>query len=289
MHNIRRNFERFCYRNSSKGIPNLMLWIAVGNLMVYMLTMVDPSNTVYSLLSFSRNAILHGQIWRLFTYVLIPDTQRVFFFAIMLFFYFQIGRILENSWGTLKFNLYYLTGVLLTDVGALLLGGGASAVYLNLSLVLAFSTLYPDNQVLLFFIIPLRMKYLAWFYFALTALEVVGTPFPYNLFPLFALLNYFLYFGKDVQNVFTTNRGRSGSAFHIKKVFTHAEKKAQQPSTQWAAGYQSADGKRAYRHKCTVCGRTDTEFPDLEFRYCSKCNGYYCYCIDHINHHEHIR
>lgn len=148
-----------------------MLWIAAGNLLVYFMTSIDPSAVLYQFLRFDKSAILHGQIWRLLTYIFIPGFSNIFSFAIMMFFYFQIGRILESNWGTLKFNLYYLTGILLADLCAMILPGGyATTYYLNLSLILAFASLYPDNQVLLFFIIPLRMKYLAWFYFAVTGL-----------------------------------------------------------------------------------------------------------------------
>jgi membrane associated rhomboid family serine protease len=295
---LRKKFELFCYRNSSKGIPNLMLWIAAGNVLVYLLTSIDPSAAVYSLLYFNKSAILSGEVWRLLTYILIPSYSSILSLAIMMFFYVQIGRVLESNWGTLKFNLYYLTGILLADLCAMVLPGGtANTYYLNLSLILAFASLYPDNQVLLFFIIPLRMKYLAWFYFALTAFEIVSTSFPVNLLPVFALLNYFLYFGKDVRYVFTSNRYHPGQGFSFKSAterFQKAASKKQKttssaPNPNWADNYRSASGQKPYHHKCTVCGRTDTEYPDLEFRYCSRCNGYYCYCMDHINNHTHIQ
>lgn len=298
MRTLRQKFDLFCYRNSGKGIPNLMLWIAAGNLLVYFMTSIDPSAVLYQFLRFDKSAILHGQIWRLLTYIFIPGFSNIFSFAIMMFFYFQIGRILESNWGTLKFNLYYLTGILLADLCAMILPGGyATTYYLNLSLILAFASLYPDNQVLLFFIIPLRMKYLAWFYFAVTAFEIIQTPFPTNLLPVFALLNYFLYFGKDVRYVFTSNRTHAGQGFSFKSAtqrFQKAAPKKQKadptkPNPNWADGYQSASGQKPYHHKCTVCGRTDTEYPNLEFRYCSRCNGYYCYCMDHINNHTHIQ
>ena len=296
MRTLRQKFDLFCYRNSGKGIPNLMLWIAVGNLFVYFMTQIDPSAVVYQFLRFDKTAILHGQVWRLLTYILIPSFGSLLSLAIMMFFYFQIGRILEGSWGTLKFNLYYLTGIVLADLCAMVLPGGvATTYYLNLSLILAFASLYPDNQVLLFFIIPLRMKYLAWFYFALTAFEIIQTPFPQNLLPVFALLNYFLYFGRDVRDVFTSNRTHAGQGFHFKRAtqrFHNAAPKkpaSAKPNPHWADHYQSASGQKPYHHKCTVCGRTDTEYPNLEFRYCSRCNGYYCYCMDHINNHTHIQ
>ena len=198
MKNLRRDFERFCYRHRNKGIPNLMLFIALGTAIMYVFMMIDPSNLLYSALCFDRTSILHGQIWRLLTYIFIPSDSNPLLLAISLFFYYVIGRAIENSWGPFRFNLFYFTGMLITDIAALLLGVNATVGNLNLSLVLAFATMFPENQVLLFFIIPLKMKYLAWVYFALTIWEVIAYPLPYNLFPIFALLNYFLFFGSDI-------------------------------------------------------------------------------------------
>lgn len=276
------------------GIPHLMLYLSIGTLIVYVFMLIDPSNVVYNFLRFDRSKIFSGQVWRLLTYVLIPSTSSIWL-LIALYFYYTIGRILENSWGVLKFNLFYLSGVLLTDLAALLLGGTADVTYLNMSLFLAFATLYPDNMVLLFFIIPLKMKYLAWVYLGMTALSVIVSSFPSNLFPIIALLNYFLYFGSDVRNLFVRAPGVRGFS-NVRGAWnrsfgsgSRSRKKSSGPNPNWAQDYRSRTQEQPYHHKCTVCGRTDTDFPDLEFRYCSKCNGYYCYCEDHIRNHVHIQ
>ncbi|MBP3633479.1 MAG: rhomboid family intramembrane serine protease [Oscillospiraceae bacterium] len=274
MKDLRRNFERFCYKHRYKGIPNLMLVIAIGMAVVYLFMQIDPSNLFYHTLRFDRNAILQGQVWRLLTYIFIPSYGNIFLLAISMYFYFFIGKAIEGSWGTLRFNLFYLCGVIITDIAALLLHVNASSASLNLSLLLAFATLYPENQVLLFFIIPLKMKYLAWFYFAMTIYDAVRL----NFFPVFALLNYFIFFGGDIVNVLPDFMKPNGGY-----------RRAQRPNANWAKDYQKKASKPLYRHKCTVCGRTDTEHPHLEFRYCSKCSGYYCYCLDHINDHAHIQ
>ena len=285
--NLRRDFERFCYRHQDKGIHNLMLYIVIGTAIMYLFMRIDPSNLLYSFLCFDRTSILHGQLWRLITYIFIPSSSNILFFAISMYFYYYIGRVIEGQWGTFRFNLFYFSGVLITDIAALILNCFATVGSLNLSLLLAFATLFPENQVLLFFIIPLKMKYLAWFYFATTIFMVFFYSFPYNLFPLFALLNYFLFFGPDILGVLPDflTRGHSRSRAH----FTGFAQRKSKPNPDWAKDYQSKSGQKPYRHKCTVCGRTDTDYPGLEFRYCSKCNGYYCYCIDHINNHAHIQ
>jgi hypothetical protein len=275
-----------------------MLWVAIGTVIAYVLNLIDPSGAALNFLAFSRSSILHGQIWRLFSWIFIPTGGTYFFLTlIMLFFYFQIGRVIEAQWGTLKFNLFYLFGIVLMDVIALIFNASAYSTYLNLSLLLAFATLYPENQVLLFMIIPIRMKYLAWFYFATIAVEILLKLRYLFSFPLYAvasvlyilvpLLNYFLFFGSDVKNVFTRNDGSPITSGFAKKRPTN--KSNAKPNANWASNYQSQSGQKPYHHKCTVCGRTDTEYPDLEFRYCSRCKGYYCYCIDHINNHVHIQ
>ena len=292
MKDLRRRFERFCLKNRNKGIPNLMLVIAIGNLAVYVLSLIDPSNVVYRYLCFSRSAILQGQVWRLVSYIFtyLLDTRGWSFFlaAVSLFCYYQFGRILESYWGAFRFNLYYLTGVLLTDLAALLLGSGADAGALNLSLFLAVATIAPEAKVLLLFVIPIKMKYMAWVYLGFTAvniftyLQLYSALTFYWLLPVVPLLNYFLFFGSDVRNILP-DALRYRQHKNYRTTGTNAR-----PNANWAKGYQSKTGERPYRHKCTVCGRTDTEYPNLEFRYCSKCNGYYCYCIDHINNHVHI-
>ncbi len=290
MNELRRKWSRFLYNNRDKGIPNLMLFISVGTLIVYFFSMIDPSNVIYRFICFDRNAILHGQVWRLFTYVFVPTSRGIWLF-LLLFAYYGIGRMVESVWGTLKFNLFYLCGVVIMDIAGLLLGRTATTYYLNLSLFLALATMYPDNKVLLMYIIPIKMKYLAWVYLAFTVLDVVRGDF----FSVFALLNYFIFFGRDCRNVLP-------GADHVgARHIQFGQKNHGNPN--WANHYRSASGHRpgqkgdfkkvvdapAYRHKCTVCGRTDVSNPELEFRYCSKCNGFYCYCQDHINNHAHIQ
>lgn len=290
MKELRKRFERFCLRNRGKGIPNLMLYIAVGNLLAYLLMRIDPSNAVYRYLRFDRAAVLHGQVWRLVSYIFTYPVDSIFGpigSLLILFCLWQIGRILESGWGTFRFNLYLLTGLVLNDVFALIFGWGCSAEFLYMSVFLAVATLSPDARVLLFFFIPVKMKWIAWVYLGITVVNVVlGFRFGLLSFlwlaPVVPLMNYFLFFGSDVQNVLP-------EFLRVKTKKTAFKSAAQRPNPNWAGSYQSRTGQKPYRHKCTVCGKTDTDYPNLEFRYCSKCSGYYCYCIDHINNHAHIQ
>ena len=288
--NLRRNFERFCYKNRHLGIPNLMLYIAVGSGLLYLFTMATGNTILYSLLAFDRELILQGQVWRLLTYVLTYSGQNVLYTVIGLVCYYSLGRAMEQVWGTFRFNLFYFTGVILMDVYTLIFGGYATVEYLNLSLFLGYATLYPDTHFLLFFIIPVRAWIFALFYLGITAYQVLAlsTPyflFPYNLFPLVALANYFLFFGADIKNVLPLS-WRVKASRKKQKPKTYAPQQPARKPIQFPSG--GAAQQEAYNHKCTVCGRTDVSHPDLEFRYCSRCNGYHCYCQDHISNHTHI-
>ncbi len=286
--NLRRQFDLFCYRNRNKGIPNLMLYIVLGTAVVYVMSQMSRNPFLYNLLYFDRELILRGQVWRLITYPLTYNAGSLLLTAISLFCYYSLGRAMENIWGTLRFNLFYLTGVVMMDVYCMIFGGYASVTYLNLSLFLSYATLYPDSQFLLFFIIPIRAWIFALFDLAIVLIDLVSLPFPYNLFSVISLANYFLFFGKDVLNVIPMSwRANARRAF---RKASPSNKKAKVISFD-AGSYEAshASPKAPYTHRCTVCGRTDISNPELEFRYCSRCKGYYCYCQDHINNHVHIQ
>ena len=277
MKNIRQKFERFCYNNRTKGIPNLMLYVTIGTALVYLMSLFDNSYTLYTALCFNRELILQGQVWRLFTFVFVYDAGHILITAIVLFCYYTLGRAMESLWGTFRFNLFYFTGVVLMDVFCLLIGGQADITYLNMSLFLGYATMYPQARFLFLYFIPVK----AWIFgiidLALTAVSVISMTaaglFPYSLFPLVAIGNYFLFFGKDVKNLFPSFRPRPRTAQKV--VFK-------------TVPLRREETKPSYNHRCTVCGRTDVSDPDMEFRYCSRCNGYFCYCQEHISNHSHV-
>ena len=296
MKNLRRRFERFCFRHRNKGIPNLMLYITIGTALVYLFTMATENPILYDWLRFDRELILQGQIWRLFSYALLMTRGNIVFMLIGLVCYYSLGKAIENLWGTLRFNLFYLCGILMMDVYCLLFGGMADVYYLNLSLFIAYATMYPDAQFLFMFIIPVKAWIFALIDLALTLYEVIiySFPvffFPYNLFPLVALGNYFLFFGKDVGNIIPMSwKANFRRLFRKKK--NHAPQQPKGKTIQFpdAGSYQASTAtvKAPYTHRCTVCGRTDVSNPELEFRYCSRCKGYHCYCQDHISNHTHV-
>ena len=256
-----------------------MKWIAIGNVVVYVLDMF--SNYSASLmLMFHPALVLQGEIWRLITFVFVPQSSGfVLWFALSTLFYYYIGNALEQQWGTARFTVFYGLGVILNLLLGFLFQTSMSMYYVNMSMFFSFATLYPDMQVLLYGILPLKVKWLAWLDAALFAFDIVGAlsagSLAYALQPVIALLNYFIFFWDDLMGLINRTRGRASYRMSRQTInFKKAQREVQQ--------------RKGYLHKCSVCGITDADDPDMEFRYCSKCNGYYCYCSRHINDHVHV-
>ncbi len=289
MKNLRQSWARFELRNRDKGIPNLMLWLGGIKLVVFLLMQMDRSGMLFAALCFSPPLILKGQIWRLISYLLLPDSSGILGFALSLLFYYFVGRSLEASMGRFRFNLFYFANALILSLLGVIIGLVAHWVYLPMSLFADFSLLFalatvsPDSSIYLFYVIPIRMKYFTWLETLYILSYLFSQSFPINLLAPLSLVPYFLFFGKNCVYLLP-------DALQIRIRRGRPKKPPKpKPSLNWASKYQSKDGQKPYHHKCTVCGKTDTEYPNLEFRYCSRCNGYYCYCSEHINNHVHIQ
>lgn len=291
MKKLRVNFERFCFRHRNWGIPNLMLYICLGSALVYIMTISTNNAILYYWLIFDRNLILQGQVWRLISYPLAFYSNNPFMALLLLFCYYSLGRGIEHIWGTFRFNLFYFSGVIMMDIYCMIFPCQASAEYLNLSLFLAYATMFPDAHFLILFIIPIKAWIMALLDLILVFFGLILSPFPVNLFSVISLANYFLFFGKDILNIFPLSwRANFMRLFRKKKKYAPQQPQAKPIPFPKAGSYQAevATVKTPYTHRCTVCGRTDVSNPELEFRYCSRCNGYYCYCQDHISNHTHI-
>lgn len=275
-----RSVDRFCVKHSRFGIPNLMIYIVIGNAIVWLFGMIDTTELFYSMLYFDPYQIFHGQVWRLVTFILVPESSGIWL-LVALYFYYFIGSTLERQWGTAKFNIYYLFGVLLTVVYGILIwlitgrSYSISATYINLSMFFSFATLYPETQVLLFFFIPVKIKWLALLNAVYFFIAVITNSFPVNLIPVVAVLNYLLFCGDWLFAYLRPARIRQKKQTIDFKNEVRRMKKER--------------NSKPYRSKCSVCGRTDTDYPNLEFRYCSRCEGYHCFCEDHINNHVHFK
>lgn len=304
--NLRNRFERFCFRHRDKGIPNLMLYITIGSALVYIMSMFNGGSLIYNLICFDKAAILKGQVWRLLTHIFTyaPGANPVLVIVFMYFFY-NLSRHTESMMGTFRFNLFYFSGVVLMDLFAMLfcpttdvvINGVAidpeyfryavysnMALYLHLSIVLMFATMNPNAQFLVLFIIPVKAWIMGLIDLLLIAASIFNASFPvplfpHNLFPLIGVLNYLLFAGKDVLNLFPFIAVRPRRKAQKQNFGSIPFRQTQQTSRPYAKNYS---------HRCTVCGRTDVSDPELEFRYCSRCQGYHCYCEEHITNHIHI-
>ena len=274
MKDPRSYIERFCARHPNFGIPRLMLYVAVGNAAFWLLGVVNTHILPY--LVFDPYLVLHGQVWRLISFALYPPSTGMLA-LIAIYFYYWIGSTLERYWGTPQFTIYFFTGLILTVLYGFLIYFitgiriQLTAEYVYLSMFFSFAALFPDMQVLLFFIIPVKMKWLAILDAAFFVYGVLTMPFPVNLLPVVAVLNFFLFCGGDLLRMLPRRPSAKAVNFRRESERIRREQRDQ-----------------LYRHKCAVCGRTDVSNPELEFRYCSRCACYHCFCHDQINNHIHF-
>ena len=271
-----RGVSRFLYKHPNFGLPRLRLYLIIGNALVYIFSMMDRTGMLAYWLCLIPSRLLAGELWRLLTFVFVPRTSGIWL-IIELYFYYLIGSTLERAWGVGKFTIYYLIGMIITiiyGILASLITGRNPALtgsYLNLSMFFVYATLWPENQVRLFFIIPIKVKWLAWVEAAYYILMMI---LGRTLLPLTGFVNYFLFCGSSLLASLKLLKMRhSGPARQFRKTIRQTEHN------------QNA---QTYARKCAVCGRTDADHPELEFRYCSQCVGYQCFCSDHIHSHIHF-
>lgn len=281
-----RKFGKYAIRNLSFV---LVCCYAVG----YLLELVDRSGTLILYLTLDPYAVLHGQVWRLVTWILIPPPSgNLFFTLLMLYFYCSIGTTLERTWGTYRYNVYLFQGMLFTIVGSFLMMGynylfhaesvaavGAeyyflvsslyfSTYYINMSIFLAFAATFPDVQVLLMFIIPIKVKWLGVIYAVMLLFEFFQRSVD-GKFAIFAsLLNFVVFF-------FT-----SRNVMHLRPKEIHRRQEFKRDVRR---------NTGITKHKCAICGRTEVDSPELQFRFCSKCDGNYEYCEEHLYTHMHVK
>lgn len=259
--------DKFDRKYGKYAISNLMTYIIFLNGVVFLFSYISPSSNIVGLLTLEPSLVMKGEIWRLITFIFIPPETSIFWVLFVLYFYYLVGTGLEQEWGSFKFNIYYFVGILATIIAAFISGFGATSAYLNLSLFLAFAYVYPNYEILLFFILPIKVKYLSWLNFAIIGFSVIFKPLPLKAAALASVVNFFVFFGKDI----IKNVGNKKTVYGNRKRFDYSE------------------SKKEYMHKCTVCGITEKDNPNMEFRYCTKCDGYHEYCMDHLNSHEHIK
>lgn len=254
------------------AIRNLMQYIVFAGAVVFVFDLLTNGGLM-SQLALIPVFVMNGEVWRLITFLAIPPTTSIIFALFVFLFYYRIGMTLEHEWGSFKFNVYYFLGVVLILVSsfAIYFISGTSIVatsaYLNLTLFFAFATLHPNYEIRLYMILPVKVKYLAYISAAFTLIAFITGSLSTKVSILAGVGNYLIFFGKELYQARTT---RAKSVVRM---------------SQYRRGMQST---QEHRHKCHTCGRTEVDDPSLEFRYCSKCDGYYEYCSDHLNDHEHV-
>lgn len=287
---LRRKLEKY-------AIPNLTLYLIICYGIGYLMQYLVPAG--YQYLMLDPFLVLKGQVWRLVTWILIPpDSSNIFFVLITLYLYYSLGGLLERIWGTYKYNVYLFSGLLFTILGAFVLCGysvlmGAqptmytglyllnngsavyfgqfSTYYINMSIFLACAASIPDVQVLLMFIFPIKVKWLGIVYGIILLVNCIQGGIATWIVVIFSLLNFLVFFLRSKGKMhLSVGQIRRQQEFHQKMR-------------------SAGQTKGITRHKCAVCGRTELDGDDLEFRFCSKCNGNYEYCQYHLFTHEHVK
>lgn len=289
MSSFEKKFGKYAIRNLSLV---LVVCYAVG----YVINIMVPK-FIYYYFTLNPYAILHGQVWRLATWLLIPPAEsNIFFTLIMLYFYCSIGTTLERTWGTYRYNVYLFSGMLFTILGSFLLMGYSyltignelaaagpettamyfmrismyfSTYYINMSIFLAFAATFPDVSVLLMFIIPIKVKWLGVIYGIMLIFSFLQGDVNTKFAIAASLLNFVVFF--------LTSR----NMMHLNPKQIHRRQEFKRDVRRGSSGIT--------KHKCAICGRTEADSPDMQFRFCSKCDGNYEYCEEHLYTHTHIK
>lgn len=283
--NFLNKLERKYGRNAIQG---LMRYIIIINVVGAALGILAP-NFYGNYLTLDFGQILNGQIWRLITFIFYPglssasgfiNPMSILFFAIEMYLYYMIGNSLENAWGSFRFNLYFLSGLLLNIVASAIiyltfgssLPLGLNSVYQ--AMFLAFAVLYPDVQLLLFFVLPIKVKWLGILYGIVIAYDVIRYlsvgAFALALATVVGITNFLIFF------LLTRNYKKVSPKQHHRRA-------------QFKREVRANSNNNITRHKCAVCGRTELDDENLEFRFCSRCDGNYEYCMEHLFTHEHVK
>lgn len=247
-------------------------WIAIQGLirivvaltaLVYLLTFINPE--FVSVLTLSPGRIQHGEIWRLFTYIFIPQSigqpgsaLGPFWVLVALWFLLFIGDRLEAAWGAFHLTLYFLVGMIGTTIAAFLFGAQFSNAMLASSLFFAFAHFYPDEVIYVLFVLPMKVKWLAWISAGLLLFGFVTSPLSYKMALIVTFANYLLFFGpgvvRDVRQR-QTNTSR-------RRRFEESARPEDEPL-----------------HHCAMCGATEQTNPNLEFRVARDGEEY---CLAHL-------
>jgi len=253
---LERRFRRY-------AVPNVTVGLIACQVVAYLLRSSRPD--LFLAMSLVPARVLEGEIWRLVTFVFQPPLTNLIFAFFFWYLFYLMGTTLEHAWGAFRYNLFLLIGYVATVAVSFVTPNQAASVgFLQGSVFLAFAYLYPGFQLMLFFLLPIRIKWLAlltWIgYFWVLAF---GT-WVLRLMVTASILNFLVFFGRDL--VFRMRGARRRMQLQADRI----------------------KARSTPRHRCTICGITNLTDPQMDFRYCSKCAGSPCYCSEHLNNHEHV-
>ncbi|MGH8093306.1 MAG: rhomboid family intramembrane serine protease [Chthoniobacterales bacterium] len=246
---LERRFGRF-------AIPGLIRIVAGFNALVFVLARLNPE--FVHMLDLNRGAILHGQVWRLVTYIFIPATDSPFWIIFVLLFLWFIGEGLERAWGAFRLNLFYFIGMIGTTLAAFFFGSNFSNTMLNASLFFAFANFYPEEVIYILFILPVKVRWLAWVSAALLLFGFVSGPNAYRMALVASLANYFIFFGPEM---------------------VRAARNRQEVTSRRRSFEEKARPEDEALHHCAICGATELTNPNLEFRVSRDGEEY---CLAHL-------
>ncbi len=242
------------------AIPGLLRYIAALNALCFVLIKLNPNFA--SLLYLDPTLVMQGQVWRLVTYIFIPVIGGLFpdwlGAAMYVLYFIWIGDGLDQAMGSFRLNLFYLIGMVGTTVAAFVAGGQQSGFLLNTSLLFAFARFYPDLTIYIFFVLPVKVKWMAWISAAFVLLGFVGGTWGYRAAVIAALGNFFLFFGRDIFQEAKHRQEVSGRRERFEKARVSEEEAL---------------------HQCAVCGRTELVAPELDFRVARDGEEY---CSEHL-------
>lgn len=308
MNHFLENLER---KLRGRAVPHLTAVMIGCFVLGYIMQAISPNAAQY--MSLNIHEVLHGQLWRIVTWVIIPPDSIDFFTIIMLFFYLSIGSSLERTWGDPRYNIYIFGGMLISIAAAFITYFAFSAFYprvivgaaigsffstynICMSILLAYAATFPNATVLLMFVIPLKMKYLGLVYAAFILYDCIqyiraavssgnALYWIYVIAIAAAMLNFVLFFFSMRTRLRLTPEQKRRQREFRRSVENAG--KAVSPARSQKSGAKIIEMPGA-RHRCEICGRTELSDPQLEFRYCSKCAGDHEYCMDHLYTHTHI-
>lgn len=261
---LERKYGRFC-------INGLMKYLVIGCAFVFAASLIGVTQSIVELLTLDRALILKGQLWRLISFVFIPETFSPIFIFFELYLIYMFGTAIEKVWGSFRLNVYYAIGMISAIIAAAISGYG-SALFLNLSIFLAFAYMYPNYQLLIFFVIPVKVKYLALFELIMIVYSLLFSPLYIKLAAIISFANFIVFFGKGIYNMRILPKTKTFLKKRKNKKIKLKILKKSYPMIQ----------------RCRECNRTSEEYPGLRFGYCIKCGSDHEYCQDHLSNHTHL-